>query len=605
MLTFKNCYMKKIKLLTSVILCLLVLASCKKKFLDKAPGVDLTEDNVFLTRANLESFMANVYSNGMHSIFRYRSQGSVPFSQVNNTDCIHPSTSISDEGDASEAAFVNNNRWNEGVILPSNIVNFEDFRYFIRWIALREIALVIKRVNEVPDADDAYKRQVVAEVKFLRALNYFEMIKRYGGVPIVDQMFEPGVQVNVPRSSFEDCVKFILKDINEAIPDLPPAYSASLTGRATALAAHALKAKTLLYAASPQFNTASPYLNMADNKLICYGNYDVNRWKLAADAAQAAIDYAIANGYGLIDVTTNRNPKELDNGTVGPLGNYRVAWETANNKEVILGYQYSTSGGGITNVGNAPLTFFNPACFGSFWSGISVPLNFIRKYEDTLGNPVTWSAAGGNDLIAKYRSLDPRFKQSVTYTNAYHSSVDPLASIYSGGKDYNNCKGGVWFRKYIPRTFRNNNYVQPDPIFRVNELYLDYAEALNEFNAAPPAEAYTAVNAIRNRSAMPNFPAAMSQDQFRQKLRNERAIELYGDDQRFWDVKRWLIAETPGIMSGNFEGLQINRVGTAPNYTYSWLPYTFETRTFNKNFYLHPFPQAEVLKGNLTQNPGW
>ncbi len=347
--------------------------------------------------------------------------------------------------------------------------------------------------------------------------------------------------------------------------------------------------------------------NSADNKLICYGNYDVNRWKLAADAAKAALDYATANGYGLINVVANRNPKDLDNGTIGPLGNYRASWETypTANTEIILDYQFANLAGGVANVGNAPTTFFNPVCFGSSWSGMSVPLNFIRKYEDTLGNPVTWSAAGGNDLIAKYRSLDPRFKQSVTYTNGYHSARDPIAAIYNGGKDYVNCKGGVWVRKYIPRTFTNANYVQLDPIFRVNELYLNYAEALNEFNSSPPPQAYTAVNTIRNRSAMPNFPGGLSQDQFRQKLRNEIAIEMFGDDHRFWDIKRWLIAETPGVMSGSFEGLQINRVGTGPNFTYTWLPYTFETRTFNKNYYLHPLPQPEVLKGNLTQNPGW
>jgi hypothetical protein len=605
--------MKKIRIVIPVLVCLIILFSCKKNFLDKAPGVDLTEDNIFLTKANLESFMATVYKYSMHSIFRYRDQGNIPFSNVNSTDCIHPSTSISDEGDASEAAFVNNNRWNEGTVTAgggTGIEKVEDFRYFIRWIAIRQIVLVIKRVNEVPDADDAYKKQVTAEVKFLRAMNYFEMLKRYGGVPIVDQMFQPGVQVNVPRSSFDDCVKFILKDIDEATPNLPPSFSASLAGRATAMAALALKAKVLLYAASPQFNTATPYLSMpnaADNKLICYGSYDVNRWKLAADAAKTALDYAVANGYGIIDDPANRNPKELDNGTVGPLGNYRVSWETYGpaNKEVILAFQGGQLAGGITNVGNAPVTFFNPACFGSFWSGISVPLNFISKYEDTLGNPVTWSASGGSDLIAKYRSLDPRFKQSVTYTNAYHSSTDPIAQIYNGGKDYVNCKGGVWFRKYIPRTFRNANFVMPDFIFRVNELYLDYAEALNEFNAAPTQAAYDFVNSIRARSKMPNFPAGMTQDQFRQKLRNERAIELFGDDQRFWDIKRWLIAETPGVMSGAFQGLQINRVGTSPNFTYTWQPYTFENRVFNKNMYLHPFPLAEVLKGNLVQNPGW
>ncbi|MBC7934047.1 MAG: RagB/SusD family nutrient uptake outer membrane protein [Rhizobacter sp.] len=599
--------MKKIITILTVFTSLLII-SCKNEFLDKAPGVDLTEDNVFLTKVNTERFMATIYRYAVHSNLRYRTQADLPFSGVGATDCIHPSTTISDEGDASEASFVHTNRWNEGTILPTNIVNHEDFRYYIRWIALRQIALVIKRVHEVPDADDAYKGQAIAEVKFLRALNYMEMLKRYGGVPIVDSVFEPEVRIEVPRSSFDDCVKFILKDLNDAIPVLPPVQSASQTGRATSTAARALKSEVLLYAASPQFNIATPVFpmaNAADNKLICYGNYDVNRWKLAADAAKDALDYALANGYGLIYDSANRSPKDPDNGTVGPLGNYRISWETTNNKEFIFNYQGGTnSANGITNVGNAPMTFINPSCFGSFWSGMTMPLNFIRKYEDTLGNVVNWNG-GGTDLMTKYRSLDPRFKQSVTYTNAYHTARDPIAQIFNGGKDYANCKGGVWIRKYIPRNATSGNFVMNDPLFRVNELYLNYAEALNEFYAAPTVEAYAAVDTIRVRSKMPKFPPLLTKDQFRQKLRNEIAIEMMGDDHRFWDIKRWLIAETDGVMKGAFQGLQITRVGTNPNYTFTWQPYTFETRSFNKNMYLHPFPQTEFLKGNLVQNPGW
>ncbi|MDR6562134.1 MULTISPECIES: RagB/SusD family nutrient uptake outer membrane protein [unclassified Arcicella] len=600
--------MKNIYFLITLLFCCLITSSCDKAFLDKAPGVDLTEDNAFLNKASLETFMTTIYKYSVHSNFRYRNQGDIPFSQVNNTDCIHPSSSMSDEGDASEASFVNSNRWNEGVILPSNIVNVEDFRYFIRWIALRQINLVLKRGNEVPDADEAYKKQVMAEVKFLRALNYMEMLKRYGGVPIVDQVFEAGVKVNVPRSSFEDCVKFILKDIDEALPNLPVSYSASQTGRATSVAALALKSEVLLYAASPQYNTATPVLSMAnaaDNKLICYGNYDANRWKLAADAAKAAIDLALENGFGLIDEPANRNPKELDNGTVGPLGNYRVSWETLNNKELIMMYQGgSAAAGAITNIGSAPLTFWNPACYGSFWSGITMPLNFIRKYEKLDGTPQTWDANGGADLIAKYAELDPRFKQSVSYTNSYYTARDPIAQIYNGGKDYVNCKGGVWLRKYIPRNATSANFVMNDVIFRVNELYLNYAEALNEASG-PVQAAYDAINAIRTRSGMPNLPTGLSQDQFRQRVRNEIAIEMLNDDHRFWDLRRWLIAENDGVMNGKFEGLQITRSGTSPNFKYSWIPYVFETRTFKKEMYLHPFPQTEVLKGNLIQNPGW
>ncbi|MCF0069706.1 RagB/SusD family nutrient uptake outer membrane protein [Dyadobacter sp. CY261] len=609
--------MKKLYQIFAIFCCFCGI-SCQNEFLDKAPGVDLTEENAFRDKASLEIFMATIYKYGVHSNFRYRLQGEAvvagqpnaytPFSQVNGTDVIHPSSSISDEGDASEASFVHSNRWNEGMILPSNIVNLEDYRYFIRWIALRQINLVIKRANEVPDADETYKKQVIAEVKFMRALNYMEMLKRYGGVPIVDQVFLPGVKIELPRASFEECVNFILKDINEAYPDLPASYSASQTGRVTSVAALALKSEVLLYAASPQFNTATPVLDMgnaADNKLICYGNYDANRWKLAADAAKQALDLALANGYGLIDETANRNPADQDNGTPGPLGNYRASWETTNNKELILMYQGGAAGaGGITNMGNAPMTFWNPACYGSFWSGISVPLNFIKKYEKIDGTPQTWDAAGGTDLIAKYAELDPRFKQTMSYTNGYYTARDPIAQIYSGGKDYVNCKGGVWLRKYIPRNATSGNFVMNDVLFRVNELYLNYAEALNE-SSGPVQEAYAAVNAIRNRSGMPNLPAGLTKDQFRERVRNEIAIELVNDDHRLWDVKRWLIAEQEGVMTGAFQGLQITRSGEAGNYKYAWKPYTFETRTFQKKMYLHPFPQAEVMKGSLIQNPGW
>lgn len=609
--------MKKFRYIFTVFALWSLTTGCQKSFLDKAPGVDLTEDNAFLNKANLETFITTIYRYGVHSNFRYRIQGEAfnatasyytPFSGVNTTDCIHPSSSISDEGDASEASFVHSNRWNEGTVLPATIVNLEDFRYYIRWIALRQINLVLERINEVPDADATYKKQVIAEVKSLRALNYLEMLKRYGGVPIVDKVFDAGEKITVPRSSFSDCVNFIVKDIDESVPNLPAAYSASQTGRITALVALAIKSEVLLYAASPQYNTTTPVLSMAsaaDNTLICYGNVDPNRWKLAADAAKTAIDYALANGYGLIDEPANRNPKELDNGTVGPLGNYRVSWETTNNKELIFMYQGGgNNANGITNIGNAPLTFWNASCFGSFWSGISVPLNFLKKYEKLDGTPQTWDAAGGADLIAKYAELDPRFKQSMAYTNGYYTARDPIAQMYNGGKDYVNCKGGLWLRKYIPRNATSANFVMNDVLFRVNELYLNYAEALNEASG-PVQAAYDAINAIRTRSGMPNLPPGLTKEQFRQRVRNEIAIEMLNDDHRFWDIKRWLIAEEEGVMKGNMDGLQITRTGTSPNFKYTWKPYTFETRTFNKNMYLHPFPLTEVLKGNLVQNPGW
>ena len=611
--------------------CLLLIGSCKKSFLDKAPGVDVTESTVFASKVNLDLFLNTLYKNGVHSNFRYRDQQNFNTTVnvggatvINNTDCIHPSASYTDEGDASEADFVSSNVWNKGGVVSSNFVNNEDYRYYIRWIALRQVALILKRIDEVPDADAAYKNQVKAEVKVIRAMNYLEMIKRYGGVPIVDSMFAAGVQIDAPRRSFEDCVNFIVKDCNDAINnnDLPAAQSVVLKGRINKATAYAVKAKTLLYAASPQFNTATPFLSMdnaANNKLICYGNYDVSRWQKAADATKEALDYLAGNGYTLIDVPAARNPPQS---STGYIGNYRNSWEQYNNAEIIFGYQ----GNNVNNTGNAPLTFINPTCYGSFWSGISVPLNFIRKYEDTLGNMVTWGASGGTNLLDKYGQLDPRFKQTIDYTGSYYNASYPISEIYIGGKHYGNCKGGNWMHKYIPYNLSGNVFLN-DVLFRVNELYLNYAEVLNELSgpgaySAPtlttpaqvaayfanatayptvPTSAYDIVNKIRLRSGMRPLPPNLSQSEFRLRLRNERSVELVMDDQRLWDVRRWGIAQDEGVMQGKFDGLQINKVGSL----YSWQVYTFETRVFNTNMYLHPFPQTEVLKGNLIQNPGW
>ena len=101
---------------------------------------------------------------------------------------------------------------------------------------------------------------------------------------------------------------------------------------------------------------------------------------------------------------------------------------------------------------------------------------------------------------------------------------------------------------------------------------------------------------------MPNLPTGLTQAQFRDRVRNESAIELVWEDHRMWDIRRWLIGEDPGVMSGAFEGLKITK---NTDRLFNWSVYTFQTRTFTKNMYLHPFPQPEVLKGNLKQNPGY
>lgn len=578
---------------------LVVITSCKKidKFLDKAPGVDVTEDIVFSKRLNAEAYVSTLYQYGMVSIFPNRDAAVISNPATGSFSNLAGTLSGATDESENSASFTYLQQWNQAGITPGTIISNEDSKYFGRWKAVRIASILLERIDEVPDADATYKAQVKGEAKFIRALQFFEILKRYGGFPIVSKRFTNLDEAKIPRNTIEECINAIVKDCDEAAAALPSAYPTSQRGRATKMAALALKSRTLLYAASPMFNTATPYLpmaNSADNKLICYGNNDLNRWKLAADGAKAVLDQAGAAGVSLIDVPANRDPTVANVAN----GNYRVAWERLDNSEVIIADKTYGALGRF----NFPWYAIVPQVFNSFFCGNSVTFNFQKKYEKkTTGLPQTWSATGGNDLIAKYDELDPRFKQSVSYVGSRWSVAYPIVETFTGGNHVANCPGGAWMKKHFPDAAENQSIPPSIALFRLNEFYLNYAEALNEFTG-PTAEAYAAVNIIRTRSGMPNLPAGLSQAAFSTRVRNERDIELAFEDHRFWDIRRWLIAENDGVMQGPMTGLKITRLTST---TYSYAPFVFEIRTFLKKMYLHPFDQTEVLKGSIVQNPGW
>jgi len=139
-------------------------------------------------------------------------------------------------------------------------------------------------------------------------------------------------------------------------------------------------------------------------------------------------------------------------------------------------------------------------------------------------------------------------------------------------------------------------------VFRLAEAYLNYAEALNEAQG-PVQAAHDAVNLIRQRSGMPRLPANLTKDQFRDRVRNERDIEMAFEDHRLYDIRRWKIAENEGVMQGAMQGLRITRPTSGTEFSYQ--VYTFENRSFFSRMYLHPFQNTEVFKGYLVQNPGY
>lgn len=573
----------------------LIVVSCDgvTNFLDKPPGVDLNEDIVFSSPTELQAYITGTYRVGIHSMLAMHNQsgntGHQPNVNPTGTGYFQGSATFSDEGTA-QASWGEHTHWNSGSTRIEQIP-WVDNRYHRRWAAIRRANILLERVDEVPDLSQADVDQVKGEALFIRALNYYEMLKRYGGVPIVKTRLtaEELLESTYNRGTIEDVVNFIVEDIDEAVKLLPNEQPPNWVGRATKGAALMVKARTLLTAASPQFNTATPYLDFGEyNELIIYGNYAVSRWQNAADAAREVIDWANEGWARIIDEH-------------GPEKNYKYVWETVDNDEVIFDNKF----GGERGRWSYPWPGILPSQLLDGYGGPSMNFQFQQLYEKRDGTPQTWDMDGGNDLNQKYAELDPRFHQTVFHNGSYWNNGFPFIETFEGGAhgDWENGNyGGAWQRKFIPDNLTPTSSPIPNNIiFRLADAYLMYAEALNEAQG-PVQEAHDAVNIIRNRSDMPDLPAGLSQDEFRERVRNERAIELAFEDSRFWDLKRWLIAEDDGYVNGNMWGLKIRDIGGGE---YSYEPWIHQIRTFHKKMYLYPFLTDEVNKGYLVQNPGW
>lgn len=489
-------------------------------YLEKPPGVDVTEDTIFSSPVQVDYFVAGTYFMGVKSDFPY-------WNDHDRSDIGWGAAT--DEAEITQGWYWCQAPWNAGGMSPSNT---GDLRFTTHWKAIRRANTIIERIDNAPFDDPAFKRRVKGEGYCIRALNYFELLRKYGGVPILRERVDIGGNLKIPRSTVKEVVQFILDDCKEAISLLPKPneLSTSERGRLTNLAAMCLKARTLLYAASPTFNTAKPYLNFgANNDLIILGDYDKERWKEAADAAKDVLDEAARTGVKLV-----KNKKD---DATGEDISYLYIWDQPDNEEVILADQCR----GKVGTGHFPWNGQIPSVVGGSGGGLCMTFNFVMKYETKNGTPQTWNMDGGDDLMAKYEELDPRFRQTATYHGRPWNTTDNLSmDLSETGND--KCITGQYMHKPVPLAVSRRDNVRVEPkgcIFRLAEFYLSYAEALNEYYDVPPEEAYDAVDEIRGRVGMPKLPRNLSQSEFRERVRNERAIELCMEGHRLYDTRRW------------------------------------------------------------------
>lgn len=445
--------------------------------------------------------------------------------------------------------------------LPDNVWNNE-------YAAIKKVNMFLKNIDVVPLNLAGQKDQWKAEARALRAIFYFELVKRWGGVPIVkDTIFELSDNVKFRRNSFDECVQYIADQADLAVTGLPVSYTTAFYGRITKGAMLAFKSRLLLYAASP--------LNNPSN--------DLQKWTAAANAAQVVMStgtYALASSF------------------------YNV-FTTRQNTEVILAY-YAAPNSLVEKI-NAPV--------GSVRGdlGLTSPTQeLVDEFEMVNGKMITDPTSGYN-VQNPYINRDPRLAQTVFYNG--QSWLGRTVQTYDGGIDrpagFGNAtsgqtRTGYYMRKHLSTAGTNNSYTNAEhnfPIYRYAEILLNYAEAANEASG-PTAQVYTAIQSIRQRAGLVPFalPPGLTQDQMRVRIRHERRVEMAFEEQRFWDIRRWKIAGS--VLNGTLHGIQITQ-GSNGALTYKVVNVNEASFDVSK-MYLYPIPYQEVVSNaNMQQNPNW
>lgn len=615
----------------ATLIVLLFSASCSKDYLEKPKGGTVTVDTIFHTKNQANMAIAQMYSTCIYSYMTY-----------NNSNCGRPEV-ITDEvylihgvHDTWVGVNQNTNPYVTGNMSTETPCDWQPMdrqgdAYGAHYNGIRHANLVLENIDKVSDADQSWINDVKAQAVFCRAMQHYELFRYYGGIPIVNHSIV-GSSTTVPsRSSVKSVVDSIVSWCDKAAAVLPDIRPAADYGKATKLAALALKARVLLYAASPLYNTpdnlkskvAGARFGDGRDSVLCYPSYDKERWKLAADASKAVLDNAAAAGIelyktGQAETQTTDGTYKTFGDTYASLGDYESVWNVYGNKEIIFlatYQQYPNSSFRwdqyVNNKSGAPATW-----------GVknNTPVEFMQLYEKKDGTKWTFGAKGKDlpDTIWNLK-LDPRFYSTYSYDGMrfttgkgqlkyYRASPDgsiPVGNLASSDAGVDGF--AVETHKFCARVNNQDRAHFAWPVFRLAEFYLSYAEALNEYNG-PSQEAYDAINLIRSRAAMPP-KVGLDQAGFRTAIQNERTIELAFEGQRYNDLLRWLTATE--VLNQDLHGIMTTAQKSGTATLRNWQQVFFIKRVFPSRYYYVPFKNAEISKNYLGargwngQNPGW
>lgn len=540
----------------------------------------------------------------------------------------------------------------------------------------------LANVDMCPQLTEADKTQYKAEARFLRAYMYNIIIRLYGPVVLMgDEVVDANAVIVKGRSTFEECVDYVAEEFLKASKDLPPIWSDKWTGKPTKGAALAMRAQLLLFAASPLFNPQGESLfkgwtSKATGEELMPQTYNPEKWKAAADAAKLVIDMP---EYALV--------VKMKDGKIDPYASLRGVFMDNWNSEILWG-RYGAD--------NDFLKRLYPYCWKNGWGGYSPTQTIVDAFamnngrypitgysDDTEGRgkglePIIdpesgYKEKGGSDFehpydhvtnftFNMYVNREPRFYTNILYDgllmpfNVNESTYpDNKTGVLftqinygkiSGGKDGNANKGnnvppcGYGVRTYISRECdpTKGNMIHPImPFIRLAEVYLSYVEALIEYGDLNNPDILKYWNMIRERAGVPNIEDVYPElkgdkDIMRRLIRRERLVELPFENLRYFDLRRWQIADK--VLPGSSYGMNIfgsdgtehgesSRDGKGydgkhpgvynkikPGYAYfKRVEQTYVEKTYvfeSPKHYLYPLEQREIDRNSkIEQAPGW
>lgn len=665
---------KSMKYMIPVAAALITLAGCSD-FLDRNPSSGMSDETLFADYTTAQAYLdAAIWHLDRQFDIDYMNNNRSHNSQLSD-ECATTANAGSNGDGQYRAAFINagnwlltsktSDEWEMGVNIGGKTVAGRAST------SIRVCNRVLASADRIQNITPEQRDYLLGQAHMLRAWHYFEMIRRWGGMPKLDHVLTDKEDADIVRETYQGSHDWMVEDLDAAIRLLPDEWDNSNFGRPNKVAAMALREMTELYAASPLMQNGLESTTVQP--------YDRERAKRAAQLAQDVIDYmnSHSENYRLIGRDGDAFTRE-----------YIYWWPnrlTARNPEHLWFNRQQHAIGGTGGIRTFCLTpQGTSAQNGANSAYLPTPtLNIVNMFDKMGGDGIYYpivDSRAGYTLENPYQDRDPRFYQFILYpgakpygqyavavraNNAYApgyavAAASPYyATTFVGGYDYQKFLTNQYTNiqstmqtSFMHKKFhwekaceasgggmRENNCYHRTVFIRAAQIYLDFAEASFEATGSATVRveecdltAEEAINVVRERWGLTPLAADIVSDpaKFREAYRRERAVELFMESHRWFDIRRWMIAHeifnptapVYGVDAGRFSGtspiwgmrteLKPGQKITKPaditwdKFTYTPYPMTNVIRNFEMRNYWYPFPSLEIAsQTNLKQNPGW